>query len=103
MYDRMQTLSREALNRIHDASMEILKGTGIAFNEPQALSLFKSRGFKVENNIVFFDKKQIRTALDHTPSRFVLHARNPKHNVAIEENDFVFVRAYGAPFIAMPD
>ncbi len=103
MHNRIQSLSSEDLNRIHDASMEILKETGIAFKEPHALTLFKNRGFKVENNIVFFDEQQIQTAIGHAPSRFILHARNPEHNVAIGEDDFVFAPAYGAPFIAMPD
>lgn len=103
MYDRMQTLSSESLGKIHDASMEILKNTGVAFNEPNALTIFKDKGFKVESSTVFFTEQQIQTALAHAPSRFILHARNPEHDVVIGEDDFVFAPAYGAPFIAKPD
>ncbi|MFV0438444.1 MAG: trimethylamine methyltransferase family protein [Desulfopila sp.] len=103
MYDRMHTLAREDLEQIHGASLEILKNTGIAFFEPRALSLFKDNGFRVENNTVFFSEQQIARALSCAPPRFTLHARNPEHDVVIGEDDFVFIPALGAPFIAMPD
>ena len=99
MYDRMQTLSKEEMTKIHDASMDILKNVGIAFNEDEALKIFKNNGFKVEGKTVFITENDITTALETAPSRFTLTARNPENNVEIGENDFVFVPGYGAPFV----
>ncbi|MEH0018236.1 MAG: trimethylamine methyltransferase family protein [Desulfobacter sp.] len=99
MYDRMQTLSREHLTRIHKASMDILGSTGIAFNEPDAVALFESRGFKTRGKIVFFTEAQVEEALSTTPSRFRLFARNPEQSVSIGEDDWVFLPTYGAPFV----
>ena len=99
MHDRMQTYTKEELNRIHHASMDILGNTGIAFNESESLEIFKKNGFKVDGNIVFFKEKDIFRALETAPSRFKVAARNPKKSVHLGENDWVFVSTYGAPFI----
>jgi trimethylamine--corrinoid protein Co-methyltransferase len=49
MSDRMQVFSRDEINLIHDASMEILAETGVKFNSPEALDLFRHNGFTVTN------------------------------------------------------
>ena len=103
MYDRMQTFSTDQITRIHDASMELLSSVGVAFNEPEALEIFSSNGFKVEGKTVFMTEAQVQKALDTAPSRFMVTARNPEKSVAIGEDDFVFAPGYGAPFIALPD
>ena len=103
MYDRMQTFSPDQLQKIHGASMDILSNTGMAFNDEAALSLFRDRGFKVEDGTVFFTEEQIQAALKTTPATFTVHARNPKYNVTIGGDDFVFLPAYGAPFIGEAD
>ncbi len=101
MYDRMQTITPEQLTRVHQASMGLLESTGVAFNEDEALDIFKHNGFKIDGKIVFFTEDQIRKALETAPSRFVVSARNPEKSVAIGEDDFVFVPGYGAPFVAL--
>lgn len=53
MYDRMQEMSRQEMERIHDAAMDLLKTTGVAFNDKEALEIFKDNGFKVEGTTVF--------------------------------------------------
>jgi trimethylamine--corrinoid protein Co-methyltransferase len=103
MYDRMQTFTTDQITRIHDASMTLLSSVGVAFNEPEALDIFTSNGFKVEGKTVFMTEAQVQKALDTTPSRFMVAARNPEKSVAVGEDDFVFVPGYGAPFIALPD
>ncbi len=99
MYDRMQTLSKEEMEKIHDAAMALLKTTGVAFNDQEALDMFKDSGFTVDGSTVFFEEAQVQKALETAPKRFILHARNPEKNVEIGEDDFVFVPGYGAPFI----
>ena len=37
MYARMQNFSEKELSHIHDASMDLLKNTGVAFNDDKAL------------------------------------------------------------------
>ncbi|MCG8568273.1 MAG: trimethylamine methyltransferase family protein [Desulfobacterales bacterium] len=99
----MQTFSPHDLEKLHQASMEILSKTGVAFNDPKAISLFAERGFRIEGETVFFSEEQIKAALKTAPSSFTVHARNPEYNLTIGKDEFVFLPAYGAPFIADPD
>jgi trimethylamine--corrinoid protein Co-methyltransferase len=99
MYDRIQTLSREELNKVHDASIDLLETVGVRFDDDEALDLFKSNGVKVDGKTVFFTEKNIRRALDTAPSNFKLVARDPVKSVAIGGDDFALVPGYGASFI----
>jgi trimethylamine---corrinoid protein Co-methyltransferase len=99
MYDRLQELTNEQMTRVHDASMDLLKNTGIAFFEDEALEIFRKNGFKVDGNTVYFEEKDIRKALETVPSKFTVQARNPQKSVSIGEDDFVFAPGYGAPFV----
>ncbi len=99
MYDRMQELSTQNMEKIHGASMDLLKTTGVSFNDQEALEIFKANGHRVEGSIVFFEESDIQKALKTAPRRFTVHARNPSKSVEIGEDDFVFLPGYGAPFV----
>lgn len=96
MYDRMYELTREEIQNIHDASMELLKNTGMGFNETEALEIFKQHGKKVDGKVVFLQEADVVKALETAPSQFLIHARNPEKDVAVGEDDFVFAPGYGA-------
>jgi len=97
MTDRMQVLTKDELNLIHDTSMEILAEAGVRFNSSKVLEIFQQNRFKTEGTRVFITENDLTTALETVPSRFTLRARNPVHNVAIGEDDFVFLPTGGAP------
>jgi trimethylamine--corrinoid protein Co-methyltransferase len=97
---KVQPLSNEALNRLHDASMEILKEVGVAFHDLEAVGIFRRHGVKVDGKAVFLNEEQVTKALDTAPSHFTVTARNPKKTVRIGGKDSVLVPAYGAPFMA---
>ena len=103
MYDRNHTFSREELNKIHDASMHLLETVGVRFDDDEAVNLFKSNGFKIDNKTVFFTEKNIRRALDTTPPNFKLVARDPVKSVAIGGDNVALVPGYGASFISSND
>jgi len=99
MYDRMPKLTKAQMTKIHDASMDILTGVGVAFNEEDSLDIFKKHGFNVDGKTVFFSENKVRNALESAPQRFTLTARNPDKNRQLGDDGFVFVPGYGAPFI----
>jgi trimethylamine--corrinoid protein Co-methyltransferase len=104
MIDRMQRLSFDDLTRIHDASMNILRRTGIDFNHERVAGLFQSRGFKTDGTRVYFQETDIYHALSTTVPTFTVHARNPAKNVTIGGPDgFVFVPTGGATNIVGTD
>ena len=97
MTDRMQVFSKNELDLIHDASMEILTDTGVVFNSDEVLEIFKGHGFRTDGKRVFITAKDVRTALEAAPAHFKLYARNPAYDVGIGEDDFVFLPTGGAP------
>jgi trimethylamine---corrinoid protein Co-methyltransferase len=97
MYDRMQELTNQQKENIHEASMDLLKNTGIVINEEEAIQIFKKNGFKVENKTVFFEEQKLMKALETVPTKFTIEARNPEKSIIIGEDDFVFLPGYGAP------
>ncbi len=103
MYDRMQELDRQNMEKIHDAAMDLLKTTGVAFNEKEALEIFKANGLKVDGTTVFFEESDIEKALETAPKKFIVHARNQEKSIAIGEDDFAFLPGYGAPFVMQAD
>ncbi|MBT3178962.1 MAG: hypothetical protein HN339_18785, partial [Desulfobacula sp.] len=68
---------------IHEASLDILANTGVAFYAKEAVQLFRSHGFKTDQNIIFFNETQIQTALDSTPSQFLVRARDSKYDLRL--------------------
>lgn len=102
MFTRMQTLTQEEINKIHQASMTILKETGIVFNDNECLDIFKKNGLKVEGKTVYFTEEQVMKAIAQAPASFMVKALNPEKNVRIGGPDYVLVPGYGAPFITEP-
>lgn len=93
-------MNSEDINRIHAASMTILRDVGVGFNSQQALEIFKSHGFKTDGKLVFATEGQIETALKTAPSEFTLSARNPSNDLTLGNNTQVALApGYGAPFI----
>jgi len=103
MYDRMQTFSNEHLTRIHETSMSLLAHVGVAFNEREALEIFKKNGLKIDGKTVFFTEKDVQKALGSAPPAFMVAARNPERSVSIGHDDFVYAPGYGAPFVVQPN
>ena len=99
MLNRVQQITRDEINKIHNASMELLRDIGVAFHEPEAVDIFKKHGFKVDDKTVFFEESQVMKALDTVPSRFSVLARNSENNVSIGGEDFALIPGWGAPFM----
>lgn len=99
MKNRLQSLTGEQIQIIHDACMQILGKTGISFKEPEAVEVFKNHGFKTDGNIVFFKEEQVFNALKTVPGEFIIQARNPDKNVRIGGDHFAFGPGWAAPFV----
>jgi trimethylamine--corrinoid protein Co-methyltransferase len=99
MFDRMGTLSEEELNKLHSATMEILRDVGISFREPEALKIFKNHGVKVDGDKVFLNEGLVTKALDTVPAQFTIAARDPEKSVVLGGDHLVFTPGYGTVFI----
>ncbi len=86
----LEFLSASDLEAIHDATMNILQDVGIRFPHPEALDLFKKHGYRVEDQLVFLEEKQILNILKDIPSQFIIQARNTENNIVIGDGSPVF-------------
>ena len=60
-----QILSKEKIQGLYEKALEVLEKIGVAFDTPQAIQLFSSHGFHVENGRVFFTAFQVEEALKY--------------------------------------
>ena len=78
-------INQEDYQRIHEASLKILRETGVVFHSQEAIELFKKHGARVNGNIVYFDAPMVEKALATCPEKFVWHARNEDKSVTVGE------------------
>lgn len=87
------------LQLIHDASMRILKRTGMKFHHPKAIAILKENGIREKDGVFYFEEDQIMFWLKKAPHTFEFCARNPEYNVEIGGDNVVAAPGYGAPQI----
>jgi Trimethylamine:corrinoid methyltransferase len=93
----MPVISREELDRLHQATVEVLSTTGVEFSSPKARRVFQDHGFRVEAERVFIEGDQLSRALETVPGHIRLRARNSDNDLAIGGQDFVLGTIGGAP------
>jgi trimethylamine--corrinoid protein Co-methyltransferase len=94
-------LPPEAEERVHRASLTMMRDQGVVFEEPRALDLFRRAGLKVDDGEqrVFFPPEFVEETVKKAPSRFTLHARDPENDVAIGGDGLAFAPVSGPPFV----
>ena len=101
MSDRVQVFSRSDLDKLHNASIEVLQKVGIVFEDDEAIKYFKIHGIKSEGNKVFINERDVATYIATAPSKFSVKARNQKKSVKIGGQNCVFAPGYGATSIIL--
>ena len=66
---KLEVLSQEDIARTHDASLKILKESGVVFKSQEALDIFKQHGVKVDGETVYFSGKMVESALENARLR----------------------------------
>ncbi len=82
---KLEVLSQEDIARTHDASLKILKESGVVFKYREALDIFKQHGVKVDGETVYFSGKMVESALEKCPATFRWQARNDARSITIGE------------------
>ncbi|MCH9780754.1 MAG: trimethylamine methyltransferase family protein [Alphaproteobacteria bacterium] len=91
-------LGDEAVDLIHDASMEVIEDLGIRFLDTDALDLLESIGAKVDRDTgnVRMGRELVMEYVGYAPSSFKIHARNPAHTIGLGDGTANFA-AVGSP------
>ncbi len=95
----IEPMTPDQIERIDNASMDILENVGIVFRDEIALADWKKVGAKIKGDRVYLDRGLVKTLITSLPSEFTFHARNPENNLPFGGPHSIFVPMTGAPFL----
>ncbi len=95
-------LTEEQVERIHEASLEILEEVGLKVRYEPAREIFKRHGCVVEDERVRFPRAVVEKYRKMYPPSFTFYARDPKFDKTIPRDSPVIVTASSAPDIIDP-
>jgi trimethylamine--corrinoid protein Co-methyltransferase len=95
-------LTQEQVERIHDASLEILEEVGLKVRYEPARELFAQHGCSVDGERVRFPREVVEKYRRMYPPSFTFYARDPKFDRVIPRDSPVIVTASSAPDIIDP-
>ena len=89
MQTRLQVLSEDEKNEVHERSLKILARTGMRVDTARGRQILKEAGAQVDENthIVRFHKNQVEEALGLAPKKFTLGARRPGWDLRMNTGD----------------
>ncbi|UMZ73617.1 trimethylamine methyltransferase family protein [Natranaerofaba carboxydovora] len=82
----LKFLSQEDIEKIHQASMQLLEEVGVKLGDKEALELCEEKGAKVdyEKKLVYFDRDIATRAVESAPSTVTIYSRDEsKDNVEL--------------------
>ena len=82
----LEILSKDELEEIHLATLEVLNETGVFVEDEAALDVFEEGGARVDraSNTVCIPPHVVEDAVRTAPSKVVLYGRDPKHDIVLE-------------------
>jgi trimethylamine--corrinoid protein Co-methyltransferase len=93
----VEPLDADGVQAIHRGTMRILKDIGIEFLNPEAVTILKQAGCKVEGTNIRMDEDFVTEMLSHAPESFTITPRNPDREVIIGGRHMVFVNVSSPP------
>jgi trimethylamine--corrinoid protein Co-methyltransferase len=95
-----EPMSAEEVERIDNASMDILENVGVVFRDDIAIEDWKRAGADVrDGDRVHLDRGLVRELISTIPETFTYHARNPANNLPFGKDHAIFVPMTGAPYL----
>ena len=97
-------LTQKQVERIHDASLEILENVGLLVRNDKARSIFSKHGCKVdaETLIVKFPRNVVEKYRTMLPPTFTFRGRDPKYDRTIPKDGPIIITGSSAPNIIDP-
>ncbi len=99
---KLQLLTAGEIEQLHDTSINILLETGVLFENERALKVLSSHGVKLDGQRALFQPKLVEKAIESSPERVVLHARNSKYDVVLGEGNVHYTSCYGPVSVRRP-
>ncbi len=95
----LEVVSEDELERIHQASLWILKEVGVVFRDEVALVDWKAAGADVRGERIHFDAGLIESLIAKAPSRFEMTGRGENTRFEIGQGCVAFAPTHGPPNI----
>ncbi len=97
-------LTQEQVERIHEASLEILENVGLLVRNEKARAVFDKHGCKVdsETQMVTFPRAVVEKYRKMLPTKFTFRGRDPKFDRTIPYDRPILVTGSSAPDIIDP-
>ena len=102
MNDRCKQIKDADIKILHNSTVSILTKVGFKFNSREAIDLFNKNGIKTIDDRVFFNEKDIFSALESVPAQFSVKGRN-NNSIIVGGEEFILVPGCGATRIVSPD
>ena len=102
----LNVLSEDDIQRIHEASLELLEEPGILTRSPLIAQIFSDAGAPVDRDsgMIRIPRQMVQDALDSAPSSFVFYGRDPQMDLLLEQSCVYFGMGGSAvPFFWDPD
>lgn len=101
-YRPMEIVSKDQLEAIHQASLQILRDIGLKVESETALNLLTDMRAEVDKDTkrVRFDPSLIEEILVCLPEKFTIYARNPEKTIEMGGNSIVFATVCGPSFVS---
>ena len=97
-----ELLTQQQIERIHEASLEILQEAGFKVRYAPARELFAKHGCSVDGERVKLPRDVVEKYRKMAPPTFTFHGRDPKFDKTIPQDSPVIVTASSAPDIIDP-
>jgi trimethylamine--corrinoid protein Co-methyltransferase len=92
-------LSNDEMNQIHNASLQILKKTGMKIDHLEALKKLEAAGAKVnfQTRVVKLPFELIEKSLENLPKTIVFAGRHPNNDMELKVGGNIFCRTTSGP------
>ncbi len=99
VHQRFEILNASDMDKIHAATLRILKEVGVRFDSPEALSLLRKAGAEIEGSQVRLPARMVEQAIESAPAKVTLYARDPAKNMYLGEGSIHFTSGFGATWV----
>lgn len=89
---RLHPFTKEEMDHIHRATLEVLEYTGIFVHHAEALEIFEKAGARVNHKtkVVRIPPFLVKDALASAPETVIMHARDAQQDTVLEANRVAF-------------
>ncbi|RWE21475.1 MAG: trimethylamine methyltransferase [Mesorhizobium sp.] len=93
----VEVVSADQLERIHQASMAILRDVGIDFRDETAIRQWREAGADVRGHRVHLEEDMVMDLIAKAPRSFELRSRDPEQRITVSPETLTFGTMQGAP------